>query len=226
MADEGKNFFYAVAAGTVTGLVMSWVYSLGSNPVASFPVDDFFQPESVADLAAGFPAETEEDFIMSAWEFVGKEIRYQAIGSDMDFYDHSVTCTGCDLPLTVLKKGASNCVGKSSLLASLLLNRMDPSRVRMSIGTLSTNHIGGHAWVEVEEAGTWYLLEATIGPSINPWKPAFALNAVYVPSLRFSPVVYQCLDPALCGVHMQVLVGSCNCGQVIKHLAGKELGWR
>lgn len=224
---DQKTFFYAVAAGTVTGLIMTWIYSFGRNPVAyaTFPLDEFFQPEAVSELADQIPGETDREFTLSAWEFVGRDIHYEAIGSDMDFYNHSVKCLDCYLPLEVLKKGSANCVGKSSLLASLLLNRLPASSVMMSIGTLATNHIGGHAWVEAEVGGTWYLLESTIAPPSNPWRPVQALGSIYIPSLKFSPVAYQCLDPGLCGVQWQVKVGKCNCGQVIKRLAGKELGW-
>ena len=223
---DKRTFFYAVAAGTVAGVLVTCIHSLANkSDYATFPLSDFFQPEAVEALAAQIPAETEEEFVYSAWEFVGRNIRYEAVGSDMDFYDHSVSCLDCYLPPAVLKRGAANCVGKSALLASLLLTRLSSSQVMMSIGTLSTNHIGGHAWIEAEIGGRWYLLESTIAPPSDPWRPVAALGSLYVPSLKFSPVAYECFDPGVCGVHILVSIGKCHCGQVIKRLAGKELGW-
>ena len=132
----------SLAAAWILGSLGKSVFSIGAR---TFRSSDFINPGAVADIAARRPA-GEDDFILAAWELVGGGIDYQAFGSDVEFNNGVVRCDKCYLPGQVRKTGASNCVGKSALLASILRNRLPADRVFMVIGELHLDGVGGHAW--------------------------------------------------------------------------------
>ncbi|MFA5377975.1 MAG: transglutaminase family protein [Dehalococcoidia bacterium] len=150
------------------------VYSLGA----------FFQPQAVKQIADSMPHTTEDEFVLSAWQYVGA-IPYEAIGSDMEFTNGEVYCEDCYLPNQTLDRKVGNCVAKSALLASILANRIAMNRIQIIVGNyVGADNSGGHAWVELWRGNNWYLLEATKTPSYPvPWIPAESSYNSYKPEI-------------------------------------------
>lgn len=203
MTDDRERLFFGFVASLAAGLA---VWGMQSRLV-SFPARDFIQPEAVAHLAAQLP-EDEDEFILAAWDMVGRDIKYEGFASDIRFVDSQVKCLKCFLPAAVLRSGESNCVGKSSLLASLLATRLEGERIRMVIGELNVDGVGGHAWVAVFRHGDWYLLEATKPPGVQPWVRASQLASVYYPMAYISPTGVSCTSKKLC---VSFHKASCDC---------------
>ena len=164
----------------------------------TFAVSDFIQPELVAGIAASLP-ENEDDFILAAWEMVGNEITYEPIASDIYFLGDTVQCLKCYRATAALERRLGNCVAKSSLLASILANRIPDDRLMMVIGDLRNNGTGGHAWLNVNRGGKWYLVESTLPPKMsNPWTEVSATGSVYIPAIYISRNEFICGDPEMC----------------------------
>jgi hypothetical protein len=208
---DGHNALLVFGA---LGLGLVGFKVLGSRPWRELSTAAFVDPASVAGLAATFPASDEDSFILAAWEWVGREIDYSAFGSELLFYDSMAKCQACMLPAEVVLKDASNCVGKASLLASILRNRLPASRVEMVIGNVadasSPDGDTGHAWVTVMRDLVWFLVEATSPPSAQPWLPEASATA-YVPYARFNDAYFTCWDPETC-FKVQVRARDCRCG--------------
>ncbi len=203
-----------VAAGVVLGTVVLLKRASGGEYI-SFPASDFFQPTKVSALAESLYPEdaTEDEFILNAWQWVGSSIVYEPIGSDIDFDGQIIKCLYCWTVEQTLQRGMGNCVCKSSVLASLLLNYIAPERVHMVIGGFSLDGVGGHAWLTCERNGVDYILEATSTPKPQPWIPATSMSTVYIPYATFSQVDFSCLDHSFC-----LKVNECDCGKRIQEL--------
>lgn len=202
-----------VAAAAIGGLII--VLSKVAPAVSAlseydtFPVSNFFQPSKVTELAASFDAPVEDDFILNAWNWVGTEITYESVPSDIEFLGNIITCLYCYTVEETLARGIGNCVNKSALLASILLNRLSTDRVYMIIGGYSKGGtVGGHAWLNVYRNGEWYLVEATSPPQAQPWIPVSGTSEIYLPYATFSAQTFQCVDHSIC-----LKVGACGCGR-------------
>lgn len=181
----------------------------------TFPASDFFHPELTEELAASLDATLEDDFILNAWNYVGSEVTYESTPSDIEFEGEYITCLYCYSVKETLARTKGNCVNKSALLASILLTRLEPARVKMIIGGFALDGVGGHAWLNVERGGDWYLIEATSPPKAMPWVPVSVTAGVYLPYAVFSPASFECLDHSVC-----LKVGACDCGRRIPELWG------
>ncbi|MHB8084320.1 MAG: hypothetical protein ACYDHZ_00645 [Dehalococcoidia bacterium] len=192
---------YLAAAALVGGLIV-----IRRDEYSVFPAGAFFQPAEVADIAAAIPGDTEDEFVLNAWKYVGGQLAYEPIGSDMFFENGEVKCLQCFMPTEAVKRGKGNCVAKSSLLSSILANYIDTSRIRMVVGEVNSVSSGGHAWVLLNRSGEWDLLESTQTPGSQPWKKADDLTSIYKPSVVLSPESFYCTDSKVC-----VKLASCDC---------------
>ncbi len=211
MAEAVKAPLAVLAAGGLAILLIKTM--VASNEYDTFPASDFFQPIKVAGLADTMDTGTEDDFILNCWNYVGSEVEYTSTPSDIEFEGNYITCLYCYTVGETLASGRGNCVNKSALLASLLLNRLGPERVRMIIGGFSLDGVGGHAWLNVKRGDTWYLVEATSPPKDPPWVPVEATTTIYLPYAVFSPASFECVDHSVC-----LQVGACDCGKRIQEL--------
>lgn len=195
-------------------LLASSILALGflirPSRTSAYAINRLINPASVADIASDLPANT-EDFILSAWGFVGREISYSPFGSFIHIYNSTVECENCMLAQEVLVADSSNCVGKSILLTSILRNRIPPDQVYMVVGEYHRDGVGGHAWVIVEQNSVWYLLESTSPPPAYPWMSAVALESVYVPDAYINDKSVVCYDPDMCTVNIDFWVSDCPC---------------
>lgn len=174
----------------------------------TFPATTFFQPGKVKGIADGFRAasDCEDDFILNAWNWVGRSIAYEPVGSDIDFNGDLVSCQYCYTVDETLRRGRGNCVAKSALLGSILLNYIEPRRVNMAIGVYSDGREqGGHAWLQVTRGGAAYVVEATSPPRLQPWRTTAALAKIYIPYTLFSVEDFRCLNDHIC------LQAGCDC---------------
>jgi hypothetical protein len=192
----GQQFALITLAGFFSSLA---VWALQSRlSASSWALSTFIDPESVADIAAQFPG-SEDAFTLEAWNYVGSQISYEGYGSILNFYDTTVRCDRCLLADEVLESGVANCVGKSVLLTSILRNRYSPDRVYMVIGKYKrSGQSTGHAWVEVDRGGTWYVLEATATPPTIPWVPVGDLSSVYLQDVFINDKGILCYDDEYC----------------------------
>jgi hypothetical protein len=204
-----------VAAGVIAGVAIL-VKKAFASQYETFPASSFFQPDKVTYLANILDAEDEDEFILNAWRYVGDgiAIEYEPIGSDIDFDGSTVSCLYCWSVEETLAKGKGNCVCKSAVLASILLNResLAQDRVYMVIGEYSAlGYTGGHSWVELIRNGISYVLEATSSPNmVQPWMPLSEVADIYHTYARFSQDDFLCLDTEFC-----MLVSECACGRRI-----------
>jgi hypothetical protein len=203
-----------VAAGVVLGAVVLLKNGSGGQYV-TFPASDFFQPQTVSAQATDLYQEgmTEDEFILAAWQWVGSTITYEPIGSDIDFNGELIKCLYCWTVDQTLARGKGNCVCKSAVLASILLNYINPERIHMVIGGFSLDGVGGHCWVTVNRNGTDYILEATATPKDPPWMAADLMSEIYIPYAVFSQVDFSCVDHSFC-----LKVNECDCGRRIQEL--------
>lgn len=217
MAEQKENprtdnkALIATVVGTVGALALAVARVVPLLLVAdyvTFPATSFFQPGRVRDIADDLNAVSgsEDDFILNSWDWVGRSIAYEPIGSDIDFSGEMVSCQYCYTVDQTLRRGQGNCVAKSALLGSILLNYLEPRRVNMAIGVYSDGREqGGHAWLQVARGGAIYVVEATAPPHLRPWRTTAALSRTYIPYTLFSTEVFQCLDDHIC------LQAGCDC---------------
>jgi hypothetical protein len=210
---EGKGLLVAGAFALGAVALVKLSSSVFASQYVSFPVTAFFQPEKVTALADALWDEDEDTYILNCWNHVGRNIEYEAIGSDIDFEGNIVSCLYCWSVEQTLARGKGNCVCKSAVLASLLLNRLTPERVHMVIGGFSMDGVGGHAWVTCNRGGGEYLVEATSPPRPQPWIPVSSMGSIYIPYAVFSPVDFVCNDTRFC-----LRVNECDCGRRIQEL--------
>jgi len=205
----GEHLFLGLAGSLAAGLSVWWIQSRLHK--GTYSLADLFSPQRVADIADALPQD-EDEFILAAWDLVGREISYSAYGSTIKFFDSSVSCQRCLLPEQVIRRRAANCVGKANLLVSLLRNRLPEDRVYMAIGQLAVDHVGGHAWVTYQgKTGVWYVLEATMPPpscNRNPWIPMAAVSSTYIPDAFVNDLGLICMDEEIC---LDVKKASCVC---------------
>ena len=190
---DRRDLLFLSAFGAFVGFKL-W----SAKSIASFPRSLFFQPQYFQNIAALLPQDTEENFAYAAWDWVGSQIPYEPVGSDMIFTDGQVECDKCFLGIEVLKRGEGNCVAKSSLLASTLLTMVPPERVGIAIGTVSDSlgMMSGHAWCLYQKPdGVWYLLESTTPP--KGWITEVE-STRYEKHLVMSLTDFWCDDPELC----------------------------
>ncbi len=214
--EEKKGMIGTAAAVAIAAIPLALLFlpMLIAKKV-TFPSNAWFEPQKVKFLADQLTQGSEDEFILSAWDLVGRGLVYEAFGSDIDIDQGIITCDKCFTTDQILNRGGSNCVGKSAMLASLLLNRLPANRVYMAIGHFAGDGVGGHAWCLVDRGGTDYLLEATSPPPAQPWTPASLVSRIYIPYAVFSPESFECLDHQFC-----LQVGNCNCGERIKEVIG------
>ena len=164
---------------SLVGIGIGWSVA---KKMSAYSTGHFFQPQSVKDIADQLPADNEDDFIYSAWKIVG-DTPYEDIGSSMDFVKGEVYCADCYFPTQTLERQEGNCVAKSSLLASILANRISSSRIQLVVGKYAKE--GGHMWCEVWRNNDWYLLESTKSPDKyeKPWMIADQQYTKYKPEV-------------------------------------------
>ncbi len=224
MPMKGNNHQFGISfiASMVAGMTMLLLQKTTLSQSVTFPVSSFFQPESVSSLADSLPNTSEEEFVSAAWDYVGSRIPYEAIGSDLYIQGDLCTCEDCYLGVSAIIRGKGNCVSKSSLLASILTNRVPKDRVAIVIGEVFNSvgvSGGGHCWVEyMAPDGTWYVLESTIPP--RGWIPVAMVSSQYIPSFILVDGSYQCDDPNMCATVTKLSVG-CNCQATVLRIAAR-----
>lgn len=205
----------------VAGLAILFLKKQTASALVTYPISAFVQPGLVADLAATFPQTEEEDFVYAVWDYVGSSIPYEAIGSELYVVGDFFTCSDCYLGTDALQRKKGNCVSKSSLLASLLTNRVPSNRVAVVVGEIVNTAGGrsGHCWVEYQSpAGIWYVLESTIPP--QGWMPVAMVSDQYIPNMIIINGSYQCNDHDMCQTVTKLTIG-CNCQPTIKRIASR-----
>jgi len=206
-ASDIKPLFY-VAGGLGLAALLSAILS-NSGPAAKFSISQLVDPEAVKPIFNDIEA-LGGDEVLNAWQYAGGTIKYDYFASMLHFYDSTVNCQKCVLPMQVASKGSSNCVGKSVLLASLLRNIYGPQDVYVAIGQYVRQDVEGHAWVMLRKNGSWQLIEATQPPSKNnAWISANTLSDVYVPLVLFNDQGMICYNEHLCTVDVSIGGGPC-----------------
>lgn len=197
----------ALASIGAIGLAVWWVFS---KFVSRYSTSDFVNPQAVMSVAATLPQDDEDTFILSAWSYVSDNIKYVGFASDIYFVDDYIKCQDCYTPQATLKAKQGNCVSMSAVLASLLRTRLPADRVYMAIGELNLpDRSGGHAWVQVERQGQWYLLESTVEP--KGWVTAQSVASKYIPYTLFNDKMYNCYNSQVCRVSIQA---GCDCERI------------
>lgn len=186
--------FLGIAGFIATGLIIL----RRESSLNIFPTSAFVDLEATQEISEALSGLSEEDYVYSAWSFVARQIKYEPVASDIVFLDGTVQCRDCFMPKSVLTSHKGNCVAKSSLLLSILRHRIPASRVNMVMGELRHNGIGGHAWIELEQEGLWYVLESTISPDVQPALEVSQVRGKYIPEVTVNDVEHTCLTDSLC----------------------------
>lgn len=196
--------------GVITGAVIllcrkSSAFSSSSKVLLT----DFINPASVAGIAAQLPT-NEDEFIIAAHKYVTDHVRYDGFETTLKLTPDFILCQLCYLPVTVLNRGKSNCVGMSVLLESILRNRIPANRTYAVVGQLrQIGNSGGHCWVQVQRSGIWYIIESTLPPT-GQWKRASDWEDTYQPEALVNDVGLICVDPELC---VNIKRARCSCEQ-------------
>jgi len=191
--EKGQRDLLITLGSVGVGLATIWL--LQPRPALKLALSRLIDVKATRDIANSLPSD-EKEFIWAAWHLVGCDIKYKSYGSDFQFFGSTIKGYRIDLPTEVIALGASNCVGKSALLTSILRNRLPASRVYMVIGNLKMDGVGGHAWVLAEIDGKWYRIEATHCP-IN-WTEATNMSGIYESKAMFNDEELICYDAELC----------------------------
>jgi hypothetical protein len=191
-----KFFLTSLAAGSVL-LLLNRTFSY-----KYYALTDFVNPEAVAPIAETFP-EDNSSFIRAAWQFVADEVQYDRIPSDISLQKEQARCSRCYTPEEVLTRGYGNCLASSCLLASLLRNKFPPEQVMVVLGEISLDGVGGHAWVEAKNMGTWYNMESTVAPRDEGLLPVAIASEVYHPKAKFNDVGIYCMEEGFCKVNIR-----------------------
>ncbi len=192
----GEKIFLGFLASLAVGGTMWWMQS--RLRYVDLHTSQLFQPDAAKNIANSLPYEIEDDFLLSAWDFVGRDIAYEPLGSKMDFNGDIITCAKCYMPEETLSRGRANCVGKSILYASIIVNKIPANRVNIVVGELAHNGVGGHAWVELYRNGSWYLIETTKPPPSQPWVKANDMYSIYIPAVYLSESEVSCGENTYC----------------------------
>jgi len=201
---EPPKLFLEFLGSFGAGLAIWW---MATRVGSKYSTADFVNPEAVADIAASLPSE-EDRFILSAWNYVTENIQYQGYSSNLYFVNDAIKCSGCRVPEATLKVAKGNCVSMSSVLTSILRNRLPPERVFMTVGEWWYR---GHAWCQVQrQNGRWYLLEST-SPPTKGWVLVDAVSYIYKPFSYFNDQLFYCYSEELC----KIRVGNCDCRKIL-----------
>ncbi len=89
----------------------------------------------------------------------------------------------------------SDCEDQANALASILIaDGYDVENVRVVLGMVDFDgYVGGHAWVEVQEEGRWFTLEATMGPYYDE-DLGVVVDSIDVPYGYFKYHTYPALE--------------------------------
>ncbi len=167
-----------VTVTTAVALLARW----GSQK--TYGTAAFFQPGDVKSIAQQLPHGSEDEFILAAWNYVANTIPYEHLASDMSFRNGEVMCADCYFPTEIIARDKGNCIAKSSLMASILANRIPMDRIQIIVGEYLGSSTGGHAWIELWRQGDWDLIETTAPPGNQPWQVATTLyGRKYMPSV-------------------------------------------
>ena len=195
-----ERLFIGLMSSLAAGGLVWWIQSRTSS--ARLNLADFVDLETTAPIAASLPAD-EASFVYSALDFVGKDIAYEPVGSDIKVLGNIVSCRKCLLPATTLSRRQGNCVAKSALLLSILRHRIPASDVYMAIGTLSD--VGGHAWVTLRQNGGWQILEST---KAAIYSQSEGIASMYAPEMFLNDQGVSCYSDKVC---VSVKSRSCPC---------------
>ena len=199
--DEGPNnngVLLGIAAVAGAAIVLPMLFSKSSY--AMFKFSEFVDLEATQGIANRLSGLDEDNYVAQAWSIVADGIQYEPVASDIVFLDGTVKCRSCLMPNQVLaqKHPVGNFVAKSALLLSILRHKIPASRVYMVMGELRLNGVGGHAWVELEKSGSWYIIESTVSPSRTPLLSAESQQATYIPQVIVNDIDHRCLSGAIC----------------------------
>ena len=194
----GDILLIGAVSSLMAGGLIWWIQSRTEK----LNLTDFVDLETTAPIAAGFPAD-KSSYIYSALDFVGREIAYEPIGSNIKVFGNTVNCRKCLLPSATLSRMKGNCVAKSALLLSILRHRIPASDVYMAIGTLSG--IGGHAWVALRRNGGWQTLESTRSAS---YSQSEEIASMYNAEVFLNDQEVSCYSDKVC---VRVNSRSCPC---------------
>lgn len=200
---ESPQLFIEFLGSLIAGFAIWGIASsLGYKKLSTA---DLVAPEPFSQVAASMPAD-EDQFIQAACDYVLNNVQYQGYASNLYFVGDMITCSGCRLPEKTLTLGKGNCVAMSSVLASILRNRIPPERIFMAVGEVRFDGIGGHAWCVVQRKdGRWYLLESTTPQ--KGWVPLESVVNIYIPYSYFNDQLFYCYSDSLC----HVAIKGCNC---------------
>lgn len=196
----------------ILGAALGIIFLMTRSDNKKVLLSQFINPASVANIAAQLPA-SEDDFIIAAHQYVTDHVRYDGFETTIRLTPDYILCQKCYLPVTVLNRGISNCVGMSVLLESILRNRIPASRTYMVVGQLHQADSGGHCWVIVDRGGIWYLLESTRPPA--GWNKQADLENTYEPEALVNDTELICMDPELC---INIKRVRCSCNQTVPQL--------
>lgn len=145
----------AFLLGFITTVLGSFL--AGALTGKKYQPGQLINPQAVA----GVVKPNGSSFVQECYQWVVDNIDYRSFGSEIRFKQDGIYTRQCDLPEKVLTKGASNCLGMSLLLASLLRQKIGEDSVYVALGDAKLNGSwGGHAWVLVWD-GDWYILDST-----------------------------------------------------------------
>jgi hypothetical protein len=222
MKTDGRVNSSTVLVGIIAGLALLTLRRSSVSGLITFPVSEFILPEEVAPLYSTFQQADETEFVYAVWDYVGSSIPYEAIGSELYVRGDYCTCADCYLGLDAVTRKKGNCVSKSSLLASLLVNRIPGNRVALVIGEVyNTQGVsgGGHCWVEYQSPdGVWYVLESTVPPV--GWIPVAMVSEQYIPNLILIDGSYQCNDHDICETVTKLTIG-CSCQPTVRKISAR-----
>jgi hypothetical protein len=207
-----------ITGGLVGAALISRLFLSNANAAMLLGLSQLVNPQAVKPISDQIDG-TGDEAVLGDWQYAGQNITYKYFGTEMHFYDHTVSCLGCLLPMQVASLGESNCVGKSILLASLLRNRYSADDVYVVVGEYvkltSPPKDRGHAWVILRKnGGPWYLLEATMPPPVsNPWITANEVSDIYIPYVWFNDQGMTCYNAELCTINVSISTRPCcHCG--------------
>lgn len=136
-------------------------------------LNEFITPHNlgVEQLYESLDAPTLKEKIYNSWSWVANNIKYVQsvsgalkIGGKVSEQDDLWS-----YPNLTISTKIGNCFSKSTLLTSLLRNALPDDKVSLVLGNITSDGVGGHAYVICQLDSGIYLLESTRPDIKNPF---------------------------------------------------------
>ena len=171
-------------------------------------LNEFITPHNlgVEQLYESLAAPTLKEKIYNCWAWVANKVKYvQSISGVLQIQGKISRQNDLWIaPNLIISTKVGNCFNKSALLTSLVRNALPDDKVSLVLGNITSDGIGGHAYVICQLDSEIYLLESTrpdiknpfvIASDVQIYDPVIFVNereTAYIPNKKVKEPLGMC----------------------------------